>query len=82
MHSKQCYYFRLNTRLHEFEREYHIPHRWGPADHEFVEVQQHFNCEKQSQLAQAMWASSVRRQFLLKLKAKYAGTVFTVLLCW
>jgi hypothetical protein len=57
-----------------WSREYRIPFRWGPADHDYIQVQKHFSCEKQSQLAQAMWASSARRQFLLKMKAKYAGS--------
>ena len=60
------------------EKQYCIPHRWAPTDHEYTQVQQVFSREKQSQLAEAMWASSARRQFLLKLKAKYAGTLVCI----
>lgn len=63
---------KLNRRLQEIEKERHIPCRWDAKDPEFMQVQHHFSDEKQTQLAEAMWASSSRRQFLLKMKAKYA----------
>ena len=55
------------------EKQYHVLHRWTPNDPQYIQVKEFFSFEKQSQLAEAMWASSSRRQFLLKLKAKYAG---------
>lgn len=68
-----CFFYRLNTSLEKLEKQHCIPHRWVPADTEYIQVQQYYSQEKQDQLAEAMWTSSVCRQFLLKLKSKYAG---------
>jgi len=64
---------RLNTRLTDLEKHYCIQHQWTVTDQEYIEVQHHFPCEKQFQLAEAMWACSACRQFLLTLKSKYAS---------
>ena len=74
------HYHRLNTRLCEMEKQCCIPHRWAPTDHECTQVHQVFSREKQSQLAEAMWASSARRQFLLELKANFAGTLVCIII--
>jgi len=40
---------------------------------EYLEAQRALSREKSNQVAEALWTTSSRRQFLLKLKAKYAG---------
>ena len=37
-----------------------------------------FSKQKEEEVAEVIWATSSRRQFLLKLKAKYAGKINTV----
>jgi len=44
-----------------------------PSDMEYLEAQRALSWEKSNQVAEALWATSSRRQFLLTLKAKYAG---------
>jgi len=44
-----------------------------PSDMEYLEAQRALSWEKSNQVAEALWTTSSRRQFLLKLKAKYAG---------
>ena len=73
MYSKFLNSYRLNVRLKELERQYHISQRWSPTDSEYMQVQHSFSIEKQTYVNEALWAASARRQFLLKLKAKYAG---------
>ena len=55
------------------EKQYCIPHQWVPTEHEYMQVEQVFTHDTQSQLVEAKWASSGCHQFLLKFKAKYAG---------
>lgn len=64
---------RLDKHLKELEQKHHLDHRWDSTDKEYVEAQGAFSREKGDQVATAIWAASSRRQFLLKLKAKYAG---------
>lgn len=64
---------RLNVKLTELEKLHNIRHRWTTEDVEYLQVKHTFSLEKRVQIAEIMWASSVRRQYLLKLKAKYAG---------
>ena len=65
--------YRLDKKLIEMERCHRLSSRWMPTDNEYLTVKHAFTMEKQEQVAEAMWASSMRQQFLLKLKAKYAG---------
>ena len=51
--------------------------RWQPTDSVFQEAQKQFFEFKSAQLKQAMWASVVRRRFLLQMKSKYAGMLAT-----
>lgn len=57
--------------------------RWQPTDPVYEDAQKQYAEFKSAQLKQAMWASVVRRRFLLQMKAKYAGmhtNVTTILL--
>ena len=47
--------------------------RWQPTDHVYKEVKEQFCKIKLAQMKRGMWASVVRRRFLLQMKAKYAG---------
>ena len=58
------------------EAQYHIPHHCEPTYSDYVQVQRSLSTEKQNYVAEALWATSTRCLFLLKLKAKYAGLMF------
>jgi len=64
---------RLDKQLSDLERKHHLSFRWNPSDMEYLEAQRALSREKSNQVAEALWTTSSRRQFLLKLKAKYAG---------
>ena len=55
------------------EQEHSIYKRWEPSDFEYKETKHGAVAEKQKQLSVAMWTTVVKRQLLLRLKAKYAG---------
>jgi len=67
------YMCRLDKELTIIESKNKIVPRWGPSDREFLNLQKHFTSERMQQVLQALWSASSRRQFLLQLKAKYAG---------
>ena len=66
--------FSMESQLGEFEQRYQITQRWRPTDKEFLDARQSYFEEKQQLLRSSIRAAVVKRQFLLKLKAKYAGT--------
>ncbi len=47
--------------------------RWTQSSKDYKEAQIAFSKQKEEEVAEVIWATSSRRQFLLKLKAKYAG---------
>ena len=47
--------------------------RWTPSDQEYLQIKEMFNVKNQKETEEAMVRASMRRQFLLKVKAKYAG---------
>ena len=57
------------------EKEHGVRKRWEVNGPDYFQTKAALAREKQRQLSIAMWASVVRRQFLLRLKSKYAGTV-------
>ena len=57
------------------EKEHDIAQRWEANSPAYFQTKAALAKEKQKQLSVAMWASVDRRQFLLGLKSKYAGTV-------
>lgn len=65
--------FRLDKQLKEMEASHHIHCRWSQSCLEFKEAERAYSKLKEQQLVELMWATSSRRQFLLKLKARYAG---------
>lgn len=65
--------YSIDKELKEMEKKHHLQYRWTPTDVEYEDMQKLFSRGKRDNLLEALWASSSRRQFLLGLKAKYAG---------
>ena len=63
----------LDKQLKYLEANHHLPCRWDPADREYTEERSALSLERNS-VGEAMWAASSQWQYLLKSKAKYAGT--------
>ena len=63
----------MDSQLGEFERRHAITKRWKPTDVEFGEARHAYFIEKQQLLYSSLRTAMVKRQYLLKLKAKYAG---------
>ena len=68
--------------LNELEKKHHIPQRWEKADPEYIQMQKYFSTEKLSYMSEALWATASRRQFLLSMKAKYAGKHYLLFMCF
>ena len=66
---------RLDKQLKEMEQKHHIGSRWNPLDRIYLEMKSTFTKDRKRQVAEALWAASSRRQFLLQMKAKYAGNI-------
>ena len=66
---------RLDKELKELERKHRVPLRWTSSDSEYRAMQSQMTRERCDSVLSSIWASSSRRQFLLQLKAKYAGTL-------
>ena len=65
---------RLDKQLKELEAKHRLPCRWDPTDRDYAEAQSALSLERRNGVGEAMWAASSRQQYLLKTKAKYAGT--------
>ena len=63
----------MDSQLAEMERKCRIPKRWLPGDDEYIETRKAFLIEKKTQLRTCLRASVVKRCYLLRMKAKYAG---------
>jgi len=66
---------RLDSQLKELERKHSLPCRWLPSDNEYKENEYTLSLTKKEQLLVQLWKTGQRRQFLLKLKRKYAGVL-------
>ena len=66
---------RLDKQLKEMEQKHHIGSRWNPSDRIYLDMKSTFTKDRKRQFAEALWAESSRRQFLLRMKAKYAGNI-------
>ena len=64
---------RLNRRLSELESEYRVMARWSMTDPQYIDAKSTYLKEIQQRLRESTWATITRRQYLLKMKAKYAG---------
>ena len=67
------YIYSLNDQLERIEEKQDISSRWTPSSHQYAEVKQHLLSEKVRRTRTALWSSVVKRHYLLRMKAKYAG---------
>ena len=63
----------MEHELGEFEQRHQIFPRWKSGDEEFLATRCLYCKEKEESLRHSLWAAIVKRQYLIKLKAKYAG---------
>lgn len=68
----------LDSKLAEMERRFGVIARWTPTDKEFVDVKRSSMSARRDQLHTSLWASVVKRHYLLQMKAKYAGIMLVV----
>lgn len=62
-------------QLAEIERKCGIPKRWSRTDQKYIDTRKSIFLEKLKQLHGCLWASVVKRFYLLQMKAKYAGVL-------
>ena len=65
--------YSMDCKLADMERRFSIMRRWNTTDKEYVDARRSCLMEKQSQLQSCLWATVVKRYYLLQMKAKYAG---------
>ena len=63
----------MDHQLADFEHRHNIRGRWASTDPCYLEAQKAFFSEKKEQLQASLWAAVVKRHYLLRMKAKYAG---------
>ena len=63
----------MNDQLEQLEKENGILSRWKPHDKEFEELRTQLLKEKILQVCTALRSSVIKRHYLLRMKAKYAG---------
>ena len=64
---------RLDTRLKRIESLNSVPTRWMQNDTQYKEAEQLHLAQLKSSLLAAIHDTSVKRKFLLHVKAKYSG---------
>lgn len=68
----------MESQLADFERTKGIKQRWKATDKEYLDAQHSSLLDKQQSLHSSLRSAIVRRQYLLQLKAKYAGILNTI----
>lgn len=68
------YVCRLNSELEKIERNNAIPYRWCQDDQEYQECLRNLSHGKREVMLISLIKNRQRREFLLNLKRKYAGT--------
>ena len=66
----------MDSQLADIERKNSVVSRWKKTDREYIEAKVSFYTEKKNQLHTCLWASVVKRHYLLQMKAKYAGELY------
>ena len=66
-------FFSMENQLADFERRYKVLCRWRVDDKEFIDARKSFFEYNRNQLYSSLWSVVVRRHYLIKMKAKYAG---------
>ena len=67
------YFTRVISVLEDVESKHNLKCRWTMSDSDYIHTREALNVEHQREIEQALLRASMRRQFLLKMKAKYAG---------
>ena len=70
---KVCVLYSMDCKLADMERRFGVMIRWNTTDKEYTDARRSTLMEKQSQLHSCLWATVVKRHYLLQMKAKYAG---------
>lgn len=65
--------FSMDCQLAEFEAKHNVVARWTMQDRQYVAARKMYTEERREQLRTSLWAAVVKRHYLLKMKAKYAG---------
>lgn len=68
-----CDIHRMDSQLAEVEIRSGVKQRWKKTDDDYIETRSCHLKEKITQSRSSLWSSIVRRHYLLRLKAKYAG---------
>ena len=64
----------IEKQLQDIEVKHSVSLRWTPSDREYMDTGKTLLVNRKEQLLLTIWKAAKRRSFLLKLKAKYAGT--------
>ena len=67
--------YRLEKQLLQLEIKHGIIVRWDKNDPQFTAAKQDHLKGKKEQLQTSIWATISKRQYLLKMKAKFAGII-------
>ena len=70
-----CVPYSMDCQLADMELKCGIQKRWKNTDIDYIDTRKAFLKDKLEQSHSCLWSSVVRRHYLLKLKAKYAGTL-------
>lgn len=73
MVQKTIFYIRLDKQLTDLERRHKVVSRWHVQDPQYIAAKCVHLRETQQRVRASLWATITRRQFLLKMKAKYGG---------
>jgi len=72
-------YIRLESKLQEIEATHKFS-RWSEESAEYLKMKHEHHVETIEQLLVTMRSAVVQRQYLLELKAKYAGKLIIILM--
>ena len=71
-------FYSMDSQLAQLEIKHHIS-RWTETDPEYISAKADDSRSSQSLIHKSLRATIVKRQFLLKLKAMYAGVLLAYL---
>ena len=72
------FYLSLDNQLSEMERRHGLATRWKPGDKQYEEMKLSLISENQGHVRSTLWSCVVKRHYLLRMKAKYAGAVMVL----
>lgn len=65
-------FFSLDSKLADMERRFGVAVRWASTDKDYVDTKRLVMSNRRDQIHTCLWASVVKRHYLLQMKAKYA----------